>query len=151
MIVMEIEGGNILESKAQTLITTVNTVGVMGKGLALAFKESFPGLYPSYKQACDRGIFKRDGFFVYEVDGSRKIVCMPTKRHWRYPSKIEWIDESLYRLAHDYMKYGITSLAVPALGCGEGRLKWEDVYPLIVRYLDRIEIPVAVYLPSRRV
>ena len=144
------EQGDILQSNAQSLVCAVNIVGVMGKGMAKQFSMTFPGLLPSYQKACSRSVFKKEGLYVYEVDGNRKVVCLPTKRHWRYPSKLEWIDEALHRLATDYMRYGITSLAVPAVGCGEGKLQWKDVYPLIVRYLDSIEIPVAIYLPFKK-
>lgn len=146
MIVIE-ECGDILDSHAQTLVTTVNTAGVMGKGLAKAFKERYPGLYAGYKRACETNLFLKEGLYVHEVDGTRKIVCFPTKRHWRFPSKLEWIDEGLRKLAEGVEKYGITSLAIPALGCGEGKLDWEAVYPLIREHLDPLEIPVAVYLP----
>jgi O-acetyl-ADP-ribose deacetylase (regulator of RNase III) len=145
MIVLETES-DILQSAAQSLVCPVNTVGVMGKGLALAFASAYPGLLAAYQRACQAAVFKRDGLFIFETDG-RKIICLPTKRHWRFPSKIEWIEEGLYRLASGVDRFGIESLAVPAIGCGEGKLMWTHVYPIIVQYLQPIETPVAVHLP----
>lgn len=149
MIIIE-ETGDILQSKAQSLVCPVNTVGAMGKGLALAFRDTFPSVYPAYQLACKTAVFTNEGLFVHTLADGRKIVCLPTKRHWRYPSRIRWIEEGLYRLANGIERWGITSLAVPAIGCGEGHLQWEHVRPLIVRYLEPIETPVALYLPWQK-
>lgn len=146
MIIAEV-GGNILESTAQTLVCPVNTFGAMGKGLALDFRNAYPGLYPAYQQACHNGVFAKKGFFVFTHSEARKILCLPTKHNWKYRSRIEWIDQALLRLVRDYRDYGITSLAVPALGCGLGGLDWECVYNLIKHHLNQIEINVTVYLP----
>lgn len=149
MIVIE-EEGDILLSQAQSLVCPVNTTGAMGKGLAKAFKDAYPSLYPAYLHACKTSHFVREGLFVHTVRDGRKIVCLPTKRHWRYPSKIQWIDQGLYVLATSIERLGIASLAVPAIGCGEGKLEWKHVRPLIVQYLDPIETPVALYKPWGR-
>lgn len=93
-------------------------------------------------------MFVRHGVHVHNLADGRKIISIPTKRHWRHPSKIEWIDASLRYLAEHAEAYGISSLTIPAIGCGEGRLRWEDVQVLIQRYLGAIETPVAVYLPT---
>lgn len=149
MILLE-EIGDIFESSAQSLVVPVNVVGVAGKGLAKAFADRFPTWLKAYKHACETRVFERHGFHVHSLSDGRRIVSLPTKRHWRFPSKIEWIDEGLRRLAEEAETYGITSLAIPAIGCGEGRLRWEDVRVLIHRYLGVIELPVAVYLPQPR-
>jgi O-acetyl-ADP-ribose deacetylase (regulator of RNase III) len=146
MIIAEIVG-NILQTEAQTLVCPVNTVGVMGNGLALYFKLNYPDLFVAYQKACAMGWFARKGIFVYTVSPTRKILCLPTKRHWKYKSRIEWIDKALYIVARDYEEYGITSLAVPAIGCGKGQLEWEDVHNLIRGHLNTIDISVTVYLP----
>lgn len=147
MIIAE-STGNILTDPAQTLVCPVNTVGVMGKGLALAFKEKWPKLIYPYRDACYISHFKREGVLAVDVEPGKKVLCFPTKRHWKYKSKIEWVDAALVRLSQDYEKLGITSLAIPAVGCGEGGLEWEDVHNLIKHWLgDRIELPVTVYLP----
>lgn len=148
MIVVE-EIGNILESHAQTLVVPVNTVGVMGKGLAKAFADRHPSLLPAYQKACKLEVFKREGLFLHTTRDGQKLLCFPTKHHWRRPSKLIWIDQGLHLLAQHVDAYGITSLAVPALGCGEGRLAWEDVRALIHRYLGQIDTPVAVFPPYR--
>lgn len=146
MIIAE-RKGNILESECQTLVCPVNTVGVMGNGLALAFREEYPGLLVAYQRFCWAGLFARKGFFVFDVSETRKVLCLPTKRHWRYNSRIEWVDMALARVASDYAEYGITSLAIPAVGCGKGRLDWDDVYNLIKNHMNRIPLNVTVYLP----
>ena len=141
------QNSNMFDSKAQTLTIPVNTEGVMGAGLALYAKLKYPTLLRAYKEACRRGIFKQDGFFVFDVNAKKKILCIPTKIRWRDNSKLEWIDESLYKFAINYSKHGITSLAVPGLGCGRGNLEWEDVFPIIEKHLGPIDIPVELYLP----
>lgn len=147
MIVEELRG-NILTSSAQTLVCPVNTVGVMGNGLALYFKLKFPEMFEAYRYACAANHFKRKGVFVYDVSPEKKILCFPTKRHWRYNSRIEWIDRGLEVIAEQYQDYGITSLAIPPIGCGKGKLEWEQVYNLIKIHLgERIPLPVTVYLP----
>lgn len=147
MIVAE-STGSILNDPSQTLVCPVNTVGVMGKGLALAFKDKWPSLLQPYRDACFVSHFKRHGIFVYDVEPGKKVLCFPTKRHWKYRSRVEWIDWALEILARDYEKYGITSLAIPAVGCGEGKLEWKVVYDLIKYWLgDKCPLPVTVYLP----
>lgn len=145
MIIFD-EPHNLLETELQTLVNPVNTEGVMGAGLALAFRDKFPGLLDEYREACREDVFSRLGLFVFDVDVSRKVLCLPTKRQWRHPSRIEWIEEGLWYLAKDYESYGITSLAIPEVGCGRGQLSWADVRPLIYQYLDPISLPVGICL-----
>lgn len=140
--------GDILQSTAQTLVCPVNTEGAMGKGLAEQFKHRYPKMYEAYKKACRRLYFTRFRNYVYSVSEERKILCLPTKMHWRYPSKIEWIDAALRDVARLYELHGITELAIPAIGCGEGHLAWEEVKPLIYKYLDPLPIKVYLYLPD---
>ena len=147
MILYE-ERADIFKSGFQTLVNPVNTYGTMGAGLAKKFARRFPGLETAYKQAINRNVFVRKGIFVYAVpDSDKKVVCLATKRHFSQPSKLEWIDEGLKVLARDFSLYGITSLAVPALGCGLGQLKWEDVRPLILHHLEPIDLPVGIFSP----
>lgn len=140
------EPRNIFEVTEQTLVNPVNTQGVMGAGLALAFRSACPGLFEEYREACKTEVFTRNGFFVYDVDASRKVLCLPTKREWRHPSRLEWIEEGLWYLSREYENYGITSLAIPEVGCGRGQLSWSDVRPLIYQYLDPIALPVGICL-----
>lgn len=137
---------DIFTSGCQTLTVPVNTVGTMGKGLAEAFKNRYPGLDREYKHACRNYIFATKGLHVVKVGEDRQVLCFPTKHHWRNPSKLIWIDDGLRKLAQNWEAMGITSLALPMLGCGEGGLNWTDVYPLIVEWLDPIELRVRIYL-----
>lgn len=146
MIIAESKG-NILACDVQTLVCPVNTYGVMGNGLAFDFRTQYPDLYPNYQHACATSVFARQGIYVYRHDDDRLILCMPTKRHWKFNSRLEWIDAALITIARDYKKYGITSLAIPAVGCGKGRMDWEDVYNLIKLHLHPIDLPVTVFLP----
>lgn len=137
---------DVLYSSAQTLVLPCNTVGALGAGLAKQFKEKWPEIEWPYKYMCKQFYFESNGLWVYKLESGRQILFFPTKKHWKYPSKLEWIDQGLMRLAKNWQRYGITSLAVPMLGCGLGDLQWPDVYPLIVEWLDPLPIPVRVCL-----
>lgn len=146
MIIAESED-NIFDTEMQSLVCPVNTEGTLGKGLAEQFKHMFPRLLRPYQQACLHGTFRRQHLYVFDDKSGKKVICMPTKRKWRNPSQLAWILQSLERLASDYADYGITSIAIPAVGCGLGQLKWKEVYPAIRYYLHPLPIPVTVYLP----
>lgn len=138
--------GDIFNSNAQTLVATVNCVGIMGKGLAKDFKDRFPEMYKEYVKACKRGELRQGRFFIYdELD--KKILCFPTKDNWKGPSKYEFIEEGLKNLRQDYMKLGITSIAIPPLGSGLGGLDWKKVKNLIVQYLEGLPIDIEIYEP----
>jgi O-acetyl-ADP-ribose deacetylase (regulator of RNase III) len=143
---------DIFASTAQTLVCPVNTVGAMGAGLALAFKIRFPGLLEAYQRACAKDLFRKDGIWVYEVKEmnsmTQKILCIPTKRHWRHPSKIEWVDQGLECIAEKWKELDIADLAIPAVGCGNGRLPWVPVRALIYKWLDPLELPVVIHTPA---
>ncbi|WP_144106621.1 macro domain-containing protein [Paraburkholderia sp. BCC1886] len=145
-MITHIGPGDLFQSKAQSLVVPVNTVGAMGKGIAKTFALNFPGLLEDYRRACSRGVFSTRGLYVWEGAEDRKIICFPTKRHWRFRSQLPWLDQGLARLARDFEKYGITSIAMPQIGCGEGGLDWINVYPLIVEWLEPLPIPVEIYL-----
>lgn len=138
---------NMLASDIQTLVCPVNTVGVMGTGLAEQFRDEYPGLLNAYQRFCWAGGFAKKGIFVWDASATRKVLCLPTKRHWKYKSRIEWVDRALAVVASDYASYGITGLAIPPIGCGHGGLEWEHVYNLIKNYMNRIPLNVTVYLP----
>lgn len=149
---MEFVKGNLLEAKADALINTVNTVGVMGKGIALQFKERFPANFKAYQDACKAGTLTVGKLlFVKEnsLAGEQWIINFPTKQHWKEASKIEYIEQGLQELVRELPNYPITSLALPALGCGLGGLNWAEVRPLIVHYLGNLtEVEVMVYAPE---
>jgi O-acetyl-ADP-ribose deacetylase (regulator of RNase III)/uncharacterized protein YwgA len=143
--------GNILDAKADALVNTVNTVGVMGKGIALQFKNEFPENYKEYTDAVNRkeiAVGKVQIVPVNGINGVKYIVNFPTKAHWRNPSKIEWIKDGLKDLRKQVQALKIESIAVPPLGCGNGGLNWDDVKPLIVEALSDLEVNAYVYEPS---
>ena len=144
---MHILVGDLLKSKAQTLINTVNCVGVMGKGIALEFKNRFPDMYEDYVQQCQRGEVKPGVPYLYKTLFPPQIINFPTKDHWKSLSKLNDIEKGLRYLSEHYKEWGITSLAIPPLGCGNGQLEWRAVGPLIYRFVKGMDIPVEMYAP----
>ncbi len=144
---MRILVGDILKSKAQTLINTVNCVGVMGKGIALEFKNRFPDMYEDYVQRCQRGEVKPGVPYLYKTLFPPQIINFPTKDHWKSISKLSDIERGLQHLVERYREWGVTSLAIPPLGCGNGQLEWRVVGPLIYRFVKDMGIPVEMYAP----
>jgi O-acetyl-ADP-ribose deacetylase (regulator of RNase III)/uncharacterized protein YwgA len=144
---MKILIGDILQSKAQTLINTVNCVGIMGKGIALEFKKHFPEMFKDYVERCERKEVKPGVPYLYKTLFPPQIVNFPTKDHWKSVSRIADIDRGLQLLVSQYKTWGITSLAIPPLGCGNGQLEWKAVGRLIYRYARQMQIPVELYAP----
>ena len=146
--------GNLLDAKVDALVNTVNTVGVMGKGIALMFKEAFPANLRSYEEACEAKEVRIGRMFVTEnrtFEGPRWIINFPTKKHWRQPSKLEWIVEGLKDLRRVIQDNGIRSIALPPLGSGNGGLDWSDVRPEIERVLgDLGDVEIQVYEPTAK-
>jgi O-acetyl-ADP-ribose deacetylase (regulator of RNase III) len=144
--------GNLLLADADALVNAVNTVGVMGKGIALQFKRAYPENFTDYKAACDRGDVTVGRMHVHAVErlnGPRFIVNFPTKRHWRAPSRIEDIASGLVALRDEIVERGIRSIAVPPLGCGNGGLSWREVEPMIRQALGSVPgVEVRVWEPS---
>ena len=139
--------GDLLRSQAQTLINTVNCVGVMGKGIALEFKNHFPDMYQDYIERCNRHEVKPGQPYAYRTLLPPQIINFPTKDHWKLSSKLSDIEHGLeYLLAH-YKEWDVQSLAIPALGCGNGQLEWRAVGPLIYRFAKQMDIPVELYAP----
>ena len=145
--------GNLLDADAEALVNTVNTVGVMGKGIALMFKEAFPENFKIYKAACKTRDVHLGQMLATErngiMGGPKWIINFPTKGHWRYPSKMEWIESGLGDLRWLVVEKGIKSVAIPPLGCGNGGLNWNEVKPLIVTALRDIPgVNFIVYEPT---
>ncbi|WP_329077534.1 macro domain-containing protein [Streptomyces niveus] len=144
--------GNLLEADAEAVVNTVNTVGVMGKGIALQIKQAFPENFKQYKAACDRGEVRVGEIFVHDAHhlGPRRYVLnFPTKRHWRGKSRIEDIQAGLDALVEVVKKYNIESVAIPALGCGNGGLDWDDVRPMIHGAFEPLSsVKVLLFPPS---
>lgn len=144
---------NLLESQAEALVNTVNTVGIMGKGIALQFKEHFPINYKLYQKACKEGQVKIGKMFVTETaqfTGPKYIINFPTKENWRSFTRIEFIHEGLDDLIRVINEKNISSIAIPPLGCGNGGLDWIEVKPIIERKLMSISdaITIEVYEPG---
>jgi O-acetyl-ADP-ribose deacetylase (regulator of RNase III) len=146
------ENGNLLDTAADALVNTVNTVGVMGKGLALQFKQAYPGNFRAYQAACRNGEVRLGRMFVYEpgTPGQpRYLVNFPTKGHWRANSRLGDIKAGLADLRQVVLDRSITSIAVPPLGCGNGGLNWHEVRPLIFEALgDLPDVDVLLYPPQ---
>jgi O-acetyl-ADP-ribose deacetylase (regulator of RNase III) len=149
---IEFTRGNVLEADAEALVNTVNTVGVMGKGIALMFKEAFPQNFKKYEAACKREEVKIGHMFVTEREnfiGPKWIINFPTKQHWRGNSKIEWIEAGLQDLKRVIAEKGIRSIAIPPLGSGNGGLDWNDVRSKIEEAMGSLdEVRILVYEPT---
>jgi O-acetyl-ADP-ribose deacetylase (regulator of RNase III) len=150
---IEFTKGNILGADVDALVNTVNTVGVMGKGVALMFKEAFPENFKAYEAACKRKEIGLGTMFVTEIEqfiGPRFIINFPTKKHWRNPSKMEWIEAGLEDLKRIIVDTGVNSIAIPPLGSGNGGLNWRDVRQKIESTLGGLPIRVIVYEPTNK-
>lgn len=142
--------GNLLEADVDALVNTVNTKGVMGKGVALQFKRAFPDNYKAYRAACKAGKVQLGHMFVTadRLVNPRVIINFPTKGHWRSRSRLEDIESGLQDLRRVIADYGVQSLALPPLGCGLGGLDWSDVMPLIEAALADLPVQALVFEPS---
>lgn len=146
------ETGNLLESKAEALVNTVNTEGVMGKGIALQFKQAFPNNFKEYLRACKDKLLEIGKLLVVEdvsLMGGRKIIVnFPTKTTWRKPSEYDYIEKGLAELVRVVKEKNIKSIAIPPLGAGNGGLEWIKVKQMLEKYLTDVECEVHIYEPS---
>ena len=144
--------GNLLQAEAEALVNTVNCVGVMGKGIALQFKQAFPENFRAYQRACRAGEVQPGRALVFEagcLTSPRYIINVPTKRHWREDSRLEDVEAGLAALVDEVKRLGIRSIAVPPLGCGNGGLNWADVRPRIEAAFAQVpEVRVLLFAPS---
>ena len=151
---MQFTQGNLLDAPVEALVNTVNTVGVMGKGIALMFKEAFPANFDAYEDACKNQEISVGKMFVTEtrkLDGPRWVINFPTKKHWRYPSRLEWIVDGLKDLHRVIENLHIQSIALPPLGAGNGGLDWSDVRPKIESVLGDLKgVDILVYEPTEK-
>lgn len=143
---------NLLDSNCDVLVNCVNCVGVAGKGVALEFKKRYPEMYRDYKHDCKAGFIETGKTWWWITDDNRYIVCFPTKQHWRDPSKLEWIESGLIDFAYflnidaPWNPDRYNSIAIPKLGCGNGGLSWNDVHPLMIKYLKDLPVEVRIYV-----
>ena len=151
---IEFKKGNLFQDNAQALVNPVNCVGVMGKGLALQFKEKFPDNFTEYNRACRQSRVQPGRMFVfntYRLQAHRYIINFPTKRHWREPSRILDIETGTADLAREIRERKIGSIAIPALGSGLGGLEWEQVKPILesgLRDLENVRITIYELMPT---
>ncbi len=148
---IEYRQGDILQADAEALVNTVNCVGIMGRGVALQFKNAYPKNFKAYEAACERGEVQPGRMLVFETGqftNPKYIINFPTKRHWRGQSRIEDIDSGLADLVHEIRKRRIRSIALPPLGSGLGGLNWSDVRPRIEAALKALDgVDVIVFEP----
>lgn len=142
--------GNIFDSPAQVIVNTVNTVGVMGKGIALEFKKRYPDMFIAYRSACEKHQLTTGKLMLWRAP-DHWILMFPTKQNWRNPSKLEYIEQGLFKFVNTYSERNISSIAFPKLGCGNGELDWNVVKPLMEKYLKPLPIDVYIYLGPRDV
>lgn len=144
--------GNLLDAAAEALVNTVNTEGVMGKGIALQFKKAFPAMFDEYRKAAKAGEIRIGSMQLWatgQLEGPRYIINFPTKKHWKAKSRLADIDAGLVDLIRVVRHLGIKSIAVPPLGCGNGGLDWRDVEPRIRAAFDQApEVEVLLFGPN---
>ncbi len=144
--------GDLLKTDVQALVNTVNTVGVMGRGVALQFKRAYPENYKAYRKVCEQNQLRPGKLYTFNLNrlhNPRYIINFPTKRHWKGKSRIEDIESGLNALVHEIDRLGIESIALPPLGCGLGGLDWNDVYRRIEEALGDLEnVQVLVFEPT---
>jgi O-acetyl-ADP-ribose deacetylase (regulator of RNase III) len=149
---IELRRGDLLKQNAEALVNAVNCVGVMGRGIALQFRQAFPENFKIYEAACKRGEVKPGEMLVFDthqVTNPRYIINFPTKRHWRDQSRITDIESGLEALVEEVHDRGISSIAVPALGCGLGGLKWSEVRPRIEKAFAKVpDVQVWLFEPE---
>ena len=143
--------GDIFKSKMQTIVNTVNCFGIMGKGIALEFKNRYPEMFEIYQKQCNEKIIKPGILYLYKKSNPW-ILNFPTKNHWRNPSKLEYIKLGLEKFSDSYKSKGIHSVAFPKLGTQNGGLNWEEVKTLMYEYLlplKNLEVEIYHYLNEK--
>lgn len=141
---INIIGGNIFESNTQTIVNTVNCVGVMGKGIALEYKKRYPEMFIKYKDLCDRGLMKVGNLWLYKMT-DKWVLNFPTKEHWKNKSKIEYLILGLDKFVDTYQTKGITSISFPLLGASNGGLDPKLSLDIMVNKLSTCDILINIY------
>lgn len=137
---------NLFDSPAQVLVNTVNTEGVMGKGIALQFRKTFPKMFEEYQALCEKGQIEIGKLWVYKSP-HKWVLNFPTKKSWRQPSKLEYIDAGLQKFVSEFSDLKMQSIAFPALGCGNGELSWSEVKPLMESHLKAVPADIFIHPP----
>ena len=134
-----IKNRNIFDSQCQTIVNTVNCVGVMGKGLALEMKKRYPNMFDKYKDYCDKGLIDIGKLWLYKHSDNKWILNFPTKKHWKNGSEYEYIEEGMKKFVETYQEKGITTIAFPMLGCNNGGLEKDVVIQIMTKYLIKCD------------
>ena len=147
---IEVKQGNIFNTKCHTIVNTVNTVGVMGAGIAYEFKLRFPEMFTKYKYYCDNNQIHIGNLWIYKLtkndnENYKYILNFPTKEHWKYPTKIEYLEKGLQKFIDTYKKKEILSIAFPLLGANNGGLSEEESITIMTNYLEKVDIPVEIW------
>ena len=138
--------GNIFNTKSQTIVNTVNCVGVMGKGIALVFKLRYPSMFKLYQDYCKQNLISVGKLWIYKGEPTKPwVLNFPTKTHWKLPSQYEYIEKGLKKFVETYKEKGITSIAFPLLGAFNGGLDKDKVMAIMMSYLSQCDIPVEIY------
>ena len=138
--------GNIFNTKAQTIVNTVNCVGVMGKGIALVFKLRYPNMFEQYQKLCAQHLIEIGKLWIYKGESLNPwVLNFPTKTHWKLPSEYVYLEKGLQKFVESYKEKGITSIAFPLLGAFNGGLDKERVIEIMQHYLSQCDIPVEIY------
>ena len=147
-----VQGENMFKSKCITLVNPCNCIGVAGGGLSAIFRDNFPAAYDHYMTWCKTPEYSpKPGDLAYHepLENGHNVLHFPTKYDWKMPSEISYLDLGLKEFVEQHQTLRIQSVAFPALGCGLGGLKWDDVQPIMLYYLKQVAIPVEIYLPQK--
>ena len=143
--------GDILKSTVMALVNTVNTIGIMGKGIAYQFKKAYPEMFKDYQSACSTSEVQIGKMWVWKnpsIFGPQFIINFPTKKDWRNDSSIADIEKGLHDLVKIIKELNISSIAIPPLGCGNGKLEWEKVKELIINAVSPLnDVSIEIYEP----
>jgi len=147
---IEIKKGNIFTTNCHTIVNTINTVGVMGAGIAYEFKLRFPEMFEKYKYFCDKEQIDIGNLWIYKLtkfdnENYEYILNFPTKQHWKYPTKIEYLERGLQKFIDTYKQKKILSIAFPLLGASKGGLSEKQSISIMKRYLEQVDIPVEIW------
>jgi O-acetyl-ADP-ribose deacetylase (regulator of RNase III) len=140
----------VFNVEAQTIVNTINCEGVMGAGIALEFKMRYPKMFEDYASRCERREVRIGEPYLFQEHGYPWILNFPTKKHWKYPSKMEWIQQGLEHFTAHYQGSGVTSIAFPMLGTNNGHLEWAEVKKIMNDHLGDLNINVQICLDAER-
>jgi len=143
---LEIKKGNIFQTTCEALVNPVNCMGVMGKGLAYEFRLRYPDLYQEYKKQCEKNQIQIGKLWIYKAKDGKVIVNFPTKYHWKYPSKIEYLEKGLKNFVEIYKQEGITSIAFPVLGSENGKIPLQVALNVMKMYLQNLDLKIEIYI-----